>query len=679
MTLSEKVLLIHGDHIYSSPGLERLGIPRFYPSDGPCSIRPELTDKGEYLHAGDTIDCATAFPTLSALSATWNPQLANQFGDAISSELRARGKDMYLGPGVNIMRTPICGRNFEYMGEDPFLTSSMAVPLVKGVQKNNVSACIKHFALNNQELERFSVNVVASERALHEIYFPAFEAAVKKGGTLGLMGAYNKINGDWCCESDFLLNKTLKQDWGYKGVVISDWGAVHSLIKAVQAGCDYESGNSSHYGHIEKAINEGKLSVSDVDEKTRRLLWVFAKIRMVGPGSEQREKGKLRTESHKMVARKIAEESIVLLKNDEQILPLDKNKISKLLIVGKIANARLTIDVNTKGPCDLLTGGGSGEAKPLYEITPLEGIKRYLSTSANVEYIESANYSDASFIQKVKTADVVIAFTGNTHAEEQEGQDRKDITLPEGQDEMVKAVLAIQPKAVIINQSGAPVAMPWSNQAKAIVQNWFNGQENGNALARVIFGDVNPSGKLSSTFPKQLSDVACHSLDAYKAVSENYKEDILVGYRWYDKQNIDPLFAFGHGLSYAKFQYGKIKITQLKKGNTIKVIIPVKNISNRAGAEVVQLYIHENTPSVLRPNQELKGFQKVQIAANETKEVVLYLTAKDFSYWSETAHDWKYDFGNYEIKVGSSSRDIRVNKKIVLEKDFAIKLPTSGL
>ncbi|UKJ06736.1 glycoside hydrolase family 3 C-terminal domain-containing protein [Solitalea lacus] len=670
MTLSEKALLLHGDHIFSFPGIKRLGIPVFYPIDGPCSVRPELSDGGRYIHVGDTVDCATAFPTLSALSATWDADLAFQFGNAISNEFRARGKDMYLGPGVNIVRTPLCGRNFEYMGEDPFLTSSISTPIIQGVQQNNVAACIKHFALNNQELDRFAVNVTASERALHEIYFPAFETAVKKGGALSLMGGYNKFNGDWCCESEFLLNKTLKQDWGFKGVVISDWGAIHSMTKAMKAGCDLESNFSREYLNIQKAVNEGTLPVSLVDEKVRRVLWMYAKLRMIGPDAEKRVKGELRTEKHKLLARKIAEESIVLLKNQGHILPLDKNKISKLLIVGKVADSRLTIDINAKAVNDLL-GGGSGEAKPLYEITPLEGIRHYLSASSQVEYIANPeNYKDADFVKKVKNVDAVLVFTGNTHEQEHEGEDRKDILLPKGQDEMVRAILAIRPRAVIINQSGAPVAMPWEKKAKAIVQNWFNGQENGNALARVIFGEVNPSGKLSCTFPKQLSDVACHSLDAYKSKSENYIEDILVGYRWFDKQGINPLFAFGHGLSYAKFKFGKIKITQLAEGDSIKVVVPVTNQSNRTGTEVVQLYISEISPSVLRPNQELKGFQRIQLAAHETKEVALNLSTRDFSYWSEIEHGWKYNSGNYEIRVGASSRDIRVSKEITLKENF---------
>ncbi|MDH7463184.1 glycoside hydrolase family 3 C-terminal domain-containing protein [Chitinophagaceae bacterium 26-R-25] len=665
MTLPEKVLLLHGDHIYSFPGISRLGIPPFYPSDGPCAVRPELTDAGHYIHAGDSADCTTAFPTLSALSATWNPELANQFGLAISSELRARGKDMYLGPGVNIMRTPLCGRNFEYMGEDPFLTSSVAVPLITGVQQNNVSACIKHFALNNQELDRQGVNVTVGERALHEIYFPAFEAAVKKGGTLGLMSAYNKFNGDWCSENEFLLTTTLKQNWGFKGVVISDWGAIHSMTKAVLAGCDLESNYSREYLKLEEAVTTGKLSDSLVDQKVRRLLFVYAKIKLIGPGAEQRIKGAVLTDKHKMLARTIAEESIVLLKNQGNILPLNKTKIARLVIVGKVANAKLTIDINTKGGCDLFLGGGSGEAKPLYEITPLEGLRQYLP-SAQVDYIDTVNHQDAGLMKKLQSADAVLVFTGDTHVEEHEGDDRTDIRLPQGQDEMVRAILAIQPKAIVINQSGAPVAMPWVEQAKAIVQNWFNGQETGNALARVLFGEVNPSGKLNSTFPKQLSDVACHSMDAYKAKAEHYDEDIFVGYRWYDKQDIDPLFCFGHGLSYSTFKFGKIKITRSTSNDSIKVTVPVTNLSDRAGAEVVQLYISEAAPTVSRPKQELKGFQKVQLSAHETKEVVLNLTAKDFSYWSETEHGWKHNAGTYEIRVGASSRDIRENKKIVL-------------
>lgn len=678
MTLAEKVHILHGDHLYSFPGIERLGIPAFFPSDGPCSVRPELSDDGKYVNTNNTKDCATALPTLSAVAATWDPAICYLFGSTLSSEVRARGKDMTLGPGVNIMRTPLCGRTFEYMGEDPFLTSKLCVPLIKGIQSNDVGACVKHFAMNNQELNRFEVNVKVDERTMREIYLPSFEAAVKQGDTWSLMGAYNKVNGDWCCENPYLLKTILREEWGFDGLVVSDWGAIHDYKKAALAGCDLESDRGSNYIKLEKAVINKELPESVVDEKVRRLLTYFCKIKKIGPDAAKREKGSINTTEHQLAAKKIAAESIVLLKNSDNVLPLDKISLKKILVIGRNADLKLCVGIATSGWCDLNLAGGSGEAKPLYEITALQGLKNVLGTNTEIQFINAKEYSsekalssasknfyNSEFIQKVKSADAVLLFTGNSHVEEQEGSDRLTLNLPSGQDEMVNALAGINPKTVVINQSGAPVAMPWIAKTSTVVQYWFSGQEGGNALADVLLGVVNPSGKLPCTFPQRLEDVSCHATKSYVDTEENYSEGVLVGYRWFDTKNIQPLFPFGHGLSYTKFKYGKPIMKKEMKSNDILVVkIPVTNTGKREGAEVVQLYIHEANPVLLRPEQELKGFSKVSLKPGETKIVEIQLSARDFSYWSVKEKGWKASDGKFEIRLGSSSRDIRAKEEV---------------
>ncbi|AOW11379.1 glycoside hydrolase family 3 C-terminal domain-containing protein [Flavobacterium gilvum] len=678
MTLAEKVHILHGDHLYSFPGVERLGIPPFFPSDGPCSVRPELSDGGDYVNTNNKKDCATAFPTLSALAATWDVNMCYLFGNALSSENRARGKDMVLGPGVNIMRTPLNGRTFEYMGEDPFLTSKLCVPVIKGIQSNDIGACVKHFAMNNQELNRQSVNAKVDERTMREIYLPSFEAAVKQGDSWSIMGAYNKVNGDWSCENPFLLQTILRDEWGFKGLVVSDWGAIHDMKRAALAGCDIETDRGPYYKNLEKAVINKELSEEVVDVKVRRLLTYFFKTKKLGPDAGNRKSGSINTEEHKMVAKKIAAESIVLLKNSENILPLDKNSLKKILVIGRNADLKLCVGIQTSGYCNLDLAGGSGEAKPLYEITALDGLKNVLGTNTEIKYINSKEYSfekalssasknfyNPGFVKMVQSMDAVLIFTGNSHAEEQEGADRLTLNLPAGQDEMVNALAGINPKTIVINQSGAPVAMPWIEKTNTVVQYWFSGQEGGNALAEVLFGTVNPSGKLPCTFPQKLEDVACHANKSYVDNEENYSEGVLVGYRWFDTKNIQPLFPFGHGLSYTQFEYGKLEMKKEMKSNEVFVVkIPVTNVGKREGAEVVQLYIHEKNPVLLRPEQELKGFSKVTLKPGETKMVEIQLSARDFSYWSVEQKGWKASEGNFELRVGSSSRDIRAKGEV---------------
>ena len=835
MTLAEKVTITHGNSLYRNGGVPRLGIPDFYPSDGPCAVRPELNNAGHYIFAGKTTDCSTALPTLATLANTWDPSLAHLFGDTLGSEIRARGKDMSLGPGMNIMRTPICGRTFEYMGEDPFLTSRMGVELVRGVQENDVSACVKHFALNNQELNRDSVNVEVSDRALREIYLPAFEATVKEAHAWGLMGAYNKFRGDWCCENEALLKGVLRGEWGYKGVVVSDWGAIHNTVRAIHAGTDMDSGNSHHYDALVNLVPSGAVSESSVNDAARNMLAMMARIRLIGPETAVRSKGEINTPAHAAAARRIAQEAVVLLKNDAATLPLNAASLRTLLIVGKAAKARHCVAVDTAGECNLNLAGGSGEAKPLYETTAFEGIQKRLGGKVNIRFVDASeggfeplsasvlqggawsgeyfNFSGANAVSAAevlaggasaskylaeaapqgkpvaarrdanlgfdwkgaaplagvnaqnfsarwtakitapetgdytfrlkaddgcrlavdgvtlidawrvgpatpftgnirleagktytvkveyfqgagnssialdwltpssptnlrgpamaklaRSADAVLIFTGNTHADEQEGKDRGDITLPDGQDAMVEALAGINPKTVVVNQSGAPVAMPWVGKVPAILHYGFSGQEAGDALAAILFGDACPSGKLPCTFPKALADTPAHALKNYAAGRVGYAEDIFVGYRWFEAKKIEPLFPFGYGLSYTTFEIGRPEVasSEVRNGDPVKVRVTLKNTGNRAGAEVVQLYVGERNPGVPRPPKELKGFQKVHLRPGESRVVEFTLTPRDFSFWDVLSHGWKANPGVFDITVGNSSADTKNTAAVTL-------------
>jgi beta-glucosidase len=667
MTLAEKVTIIHGNSLYRNGGVPRLGIPDFFPSDGPCSVRPELDNSGNYINSGSTTDCATAFPPLSTLAATWDPELAQLFGQSLGSELRARGKDMSLGPAINIMRTPVGGRTFEYMGEDPCLTANLCVPIIRGVQTNDLAACIKHFALNNQELNRDAVDVHVSERALREIYLPGFEAAVKEGQTRGLMGAYNRVRGQWCCENPYLLQSILRGEWGYKGVVISDWGAIHDTIQAVTAGTDMDSGNASHYPSLTNLVQNGTVAESVVNERARNMLIMLARIKKIGPDTALRTQGEINTGAHQAVARRIAQEGIVLLKNDNAILPLNPASIQKLLVVGTNADARLCVGINTSGYCDLNLAGGSGEAKPLYEITALQGITNRLGTNVQVTYLADGTPSPA-LTALAQAADAVLIFTGDTHVQEQEGKDRADITLPGTQNAMVSGLAGINPRTVVINQSGAPVAMPWVSNTPAIVQYWFGGQEGGNALAAIVFGDANPCGRLPCTFPQKLTDVPAHSMGNYVSGEEYYSEDVFVGYRWFDGQNIQPLFPFGHGLSYTTFGYSAVTASNtVAAGGSLTVSVTVTNTGARFGAEVVQLYLHAANPALPSPPQALKAFQKLRLNPGESQTAVFTLAPRDFSYWDVNFKGWHPDAGSWEVRIGSSSRDIRSTANVQLQ------------
>ena len=692
MTLDEKIAVIHAQSKFSSPGVKRLGFPDLWTDDGPHGVRPDVL-WDEWEQAGQSNDSCVAFPALTCLAATWNPQLARLYGESLAEEALYRNKNVMLGPGVNIYRTPLGGRNFEYMGEDPWLASRMVVPYVQGLQSKGVAACVKHYALNNDEEYRHQVNVIVSDRALHEIYLPAFKAAVKEGGAWAIMGAYNLYKNQHNCHNAITLNKILKKDWGYDGVVISDWGGCHDTDEAVMNGLDMEFGswtdgltmgatNAYDRYYLAEAykqkIKEGKYTTKELDEKVRRVLRLFYRTTM----NRQKPFGFLCSESHYETALKIAQEGIVLLKNDGGLLPLDVQKNKRILVVGENAIKMMTV------------GGGSSSLKVQKEILPLDGIKARFA-EAEVDYARgyvgdtiqsydgvtvgrslyeprSKEELIAEAVDKARQADVVIFVGGLNKSDYQdcEGHDRKTYDLPYAQNEAIEAILKVNPRLVYVNISGNGAALPWIQKVPAVVQAWFIGSEAGEAIASVLAGDVNPSGKLPFTWYASLDQCGAHALntypgtwrDDYKIIDEEYKEGIYVGYRWTDSKKIKPLFPFGFGLSYTTFKLGKAEADkqQIENGEKISFTVPVTNTGSRAGSETVQLYVSAVKSKVERPVKELKAFQKVYLQPGETRSVTLIIGTDALSYYDETASDWRADAGKYEALIGTASNNLPV-------------------
>lgn len=671
MTLEEKVALCHAQSKFSSAGVPRLGIPEMWMSDGPHGIRAEkLWD--EWDDAGWTSDSCTAFPALTCLAATWNPALADTYGQAVGEEARYRNKAVLLGPGVNIYRTPLNGRNFEYMGEDPFLASAMVVPYIQGVQRNGVAACVKHFAVNDQETDRFNVEVKIDDRTLHEIHLPAFKAAVHEGGVWAVMGSYSIYKGQHCCHNQYLLRDLLKRDWGFDGVVISDWGGTHDTREAALNGLDMEMGSwtngltlswSNAYNEYFLAdpflelLRSKEIDEEIVNDKARRILRLMFRTTM----NPNRPYGSFATKEHALIGRKIAQEGIVLLKNQDNLLPLDPKQPRRILVVGENAKKMMTL------------GGGSSELKVKYEISPLQGIENYFTPASQVTYAEG--YSSVptqnrhalllEAVDAARKADVVIFVGGLNKNENQdcEGADRRSLNLPYGQDELIGELARVNRNLVTVIISGNAVAMPWVNEVPAIVEAWYGGTEAGNAIASVLAGEVNPSGKLPFTFPVRLEDNPAIALDAYPGDGKQveYKEGIFVGYRWNDRERIKPLFCFGHGLSYTTFEYGKVTAEgrQMGPDGTITVSVPVKNTGSRAGAEIVQLYVSDLKSSLPRPVKELKGFRKIMLQPGQEQTVSFTIDRKALSFYDDTKQDWVAEPGAFEALVGASACDIR--------------------
>ena len=686
MTVEEKTRLSYAQGKFSSPGCPRLGIPELWMSDGPHGVRAEI-NWNDWGYAGWTNDSCTAFPALTCLAASWNPLLAEKYGYAIGEEARYREKDVLLGPGVNIYRTPLNGRNFEYMGEDPYLASELCVPYIQGVQKNGVAACVKHYALNNQELWRGHIDVQLSDRALYEIYLPAFKAAVERGKTWSVMGAYNKVRGTHATHHKLLNNDILKGEWNFDGCVITDWGAAHDTYEAAMYGLDIEMGSytngltsESEFGFDDyylgksylKMVREGKIPMEVVNDKAARVLRLIFRTAM----NRRKPFGALTSEEHYRTAYEVATEGIVLLKNgtgkkQPALLPIPQGKYKRILVVGDNATR------------NLMLGGGSSELKVQRVVSPLEGIKAKFGE--NVVYAQGYTsgrpmYGRADVIpqttvdslrndavEKAMNADLVIFVGGlnKNHFQDCEGGDRLSYGLPFGQNELIEALLKVNKNLVAVIVSGNAVEMPWVKEIPSIIQSWYLGSVGGEALADVLSGDVNPSGKLPFSYPVKLEDCPAHFFGEISypgdSIRQEYKEDILVGYRWYDTKKIRPLFPFGYGMSYTAFEYSKpvVSAKTMNADGSIDLTVKIKNTGKIAGKEIVQLYIGDEACSVLRPVKELKDFRKVQLLPNEEKEVKFTIKPEALQFFDDKQHTWVAEPGKFKAYIAASSSDIR--------------------
>ena len=804
MTLAEKVSLSHAGSKFAVAAIPRLGIPEFWMSDGPHGVRHEICrDSWDPVETEE--DRSTYLPTGIALAATWNPQAAQRFGTVLGAEARQRCKDVILGPGINIARTPRCGRNFEYFGEDPHLIAALVAPQIQGIQSQQVAACVKHFAANSQELNRNAVDAQMDERTLREIYLPGFEAAVKEGGCITVMGAYNKFRGRYCCHNEHLVNRILKGEWNFDGSYISDWAGVKDTLEAANFGCDLEMGTSDAYDEFflgrsfRDAIERGEVGEDVLNDKVRRNLRSMFRAGVFDPN---RSAGERNTARHQRSALEIAQEAIVLLKNDGEFLPLDASKLKRLVVVGDNAITRHA------------PGGHSSGVKALYEVTPLEGLRHKLGETIELEFfrgypmgrgefeavdpqylsiadegsgtrgwrahywpqryfagevlqraevavdfewdnvapvpgsepgqfsatwesvlvppetgsyefilvgshqacllidgivilhrfeggaettgksihlhagiayqlrvelwpsrpdlriklgwippwVQKAEDDDEALLEAAKRADAVLFFGGLSHQYDLEGTDRKDMGLHEGQNELIARMAEVNPRTAVILVSGSPVEMSWVSQVPAILQMWYAGMEGGHAIADVLLGKINPSGKLPITFPRVLEDSPAHALDDYGPDVCSYKEGIFVGYRWFDAKRIEPLFPFGHGLSYTKFDLAGLKVERAAAG--VSVSLSISNVGERAGAEVVQVYVGQGCCSVARPVRELKGFAKVYLEPSESRRIGVHLPKRAFAYWSVQTGDWKVEAGEFVIEVGVSSRQIMLRELI---------------
>jgi beta-glucosidase len=689
MTLEEKIGMLHGNSMFTSGGVKRLGIPELKMADGPLGVREEIS-RDNWAPAGLTNDFATYYPAAGALAATWNADLAYTFGNSVGQELRARDKDMLLSPAINIVRTPLGGRTYEYLTEDPFLNKKMAVPMVVGLQDNDVMACVKHFAANNQETNRDYVDVQMDERTLREIYLPAFEASIKEAHAYSVMGAYNKFRGEYLCENDYMLNKILRDEWGFKGVVVSDWAAVHSTAKSLKSGLDIEMGTPKPFNEFflaDKLIADakaGKVSEAEIDIHVKRILKVLFQVKAMG--GKDRVKGSIATEAHYQDAYKIASEAVVLLKNEHNALPLKLEGVKSIAVIGNNATKK-----------NALGGFGAG-VKTKREVTPLEGLKNRLPSSIKINYaegylerydernkgnlgnitsngpvtidqLEPAKLQEA--IEAARKSDVAIIFAGSNRDYETEASDRRNLKLPFGQEELIQKVLAVNPKTIVVMVAGAPFDIEAiKNKTNALVWSWFNGSEGGNALADVLLGKINPSGKLPWTMPKNIMDSPAHATKSFPGDKiVNYAEGILVGYRWFDTKKIEPLYPFGYGLSYTTFAFDNAK-TDKKEYTTdeiISVTVTVKNTGKVDGKEVVQVYASKSDSKITRAAQELKGFQKVLVKAGNSETITIKVPVKELAYYNVDTKKWTVESGKYLLKLGSSSRDIKKEILIIIK------------
>ena len=682
MTLEEKVGLLHGNSKFYVAGVERLGIPEWSLSDGPHGVRAEI-NRHDWAYAGWTNDSASYFPTGTAFAAAWNPELAYRRGEVLGEEARWRKKDVLLGPGVNIIRSPLCGRNFEYMSEDPYMNSVLAVAYIKGLQSRDVACSVKHFAVNNQETNRTTIDVECSERALREIYLPAFKAAVQEGGALTVMAAYNKFRGEFCAENNYLVRKILRNEWGFDGVYVTDWGAAHSTVPSMEAGLDLEMGTlidkyeDWYYANpLIEAVKSGKVPMSLVDEKVGDVLRVMIKTNVLDP-KKRFGPGSMNTKEHQQATYDAAAEAIVLLKNQNNLLPLDFSSIKSLAVIGDNATRKHS------------NGGLSSEIKAVYEVTPLEALRAKWGDKVDIRFaqgyeklstfVEGSNNGQSSgtfssktqesdallkeAVEVARTSDVALLVCGLNHDYDTESFDRLNMDIPYGQVELIQEVVKANPRTIVIMIAGSPLNMAAVDICSpAIVWAWFNGMEGGNALVDVLSGKVNPSGKLPFTTPVSLDQSPAHALGNFpgRDLKVNYEEDILVGYRWFDTKGLPVVYPFGYGLSYTTFNYSNLNTDKktYDQADTIQATFTLTNTGDREGAEVAQLYVSDPVCSVMRPVKELKGFKKVFLKPGESRRITLDIPVSSLAFYSEAQSQFVVEPGEFILQLGASASDI---------------------
>lgn len=689
MTLEEKVGLLHGNSKFYVAGVERLGIPEWSLSDGPHGVRAEI-NRHDWAYAGWTNDSASYFPTGTAFAAAWNPELAYRRGEVLGEEARWRKKDVLLGPGVNIIRSPLCGRNFEYMSEDPYMNSVLAVAYIKGLQSRDVACSVKHFAVNNQETNRTTVDVECSERALCEIYLPAFKAAVQEGGALTVMAAYNKFRGEFCAENNYLVRKILRNEWGFDGVYVTDWGAAHSTVPSMEAGLDLEMGTlidkyeDWYYANpLIEAVKSGKIPMSLVDEKVGDVLRVMIKTNVLDP-KKRFGPGSMNTKEHQQATYDAAAEAIVLLKNQNNLLPLDFSSIKSLAVIGDNATRKHS------------NGGLSSEIKAVYEVTPLEALRAKWGDKVDIRFaqgyeklstfVEGSNNGQSSgtfssktqesdallkeAVEVARTSDVALLVCGLNHDYDTESFDRLNMDIPYGQVELIQEVVKANPRTIVVMIAGSPLNMAAVDICSpAIVWAWFNGMEGGNALVDVLSGKVNPSGKMPFTTPVSLDQSPAHALGNFpgRDLKVNYEEDILVGYRWFDTKGLPVVYPFGYGLSYTTFNYSNLNTDKktYDQADTIQATFTLTNTGDHEGAEVAQLYVSDPVCSVMRPVKELKGFKKVFLKPGESRRITLDIPVSSLAFYSEAQSQFVVEPGEFILQLGASASDIK--QKISVE------------
>ncbi len=665
LTLEEKAALCSGKDFWHLVGVERLGIPSIMVTDGPHGLRKQNQQKtgaGDIL--GNSVP-ATCFPTASLTAASWDPELVGRMGEALGEECLKEQVSVLLGPGVNMKRSPLCGRNFEYFSEDPFLAGNMAAAFVNGVQSKGVGTSLKHFAANNQECRRMTISTVADERALREIYLTAFEICVKNANPWTVMNAYNKINGTYCAENNWLLNGVLRNEWGYDGVVVTDWGAENEIADGLKAGQNLEMPGSGGYGpkKLVKAVNDGTLDESLLDENVDKILTLIYK-----GAANIHENYKCDMKAHHELAREIASKFVVLLKNEENILPLDKKK--KIAVIGEMA----------KEP--RFQGAGSSFINPTQvDCAYTEFLKNGYKVAYSRGYDKATDVPDENMIsasvELAEKADVAVIFAGLTEIYESEGFDRKHIDMPPAHNELIKAVAEVNPNTVVVLSGGSAVTMPWLGSVKAVLNGLLGGQAGAGAVVDVLSGKVNPSGKLAETYPLSLADTPAVANFPGTYLTVEYRESIFIGYRYYDKTAKDVLFPFGYGLSYTSFEYSDIKLdkSEISDSDSLTVTFKIKNTGAVAGAETAQLYVAAPESTIFKAPKELKGFKKVYLEPGEEKEVEITLSKRSFAYYNVNISDWHVESGEYRILVGASSRDIRLETAVNIKSETVAEVP----